>query len=255
MDLWHALVLGVVEGVTEFLPISSTGHLIIASKLLGMAQTDFLKTFDIAIQLGAILSVVALYGRSLLIDLEVIKRVAAAFIPTAVLGLLFYKFVKDVLLGNTQVVLWALLLGGIVLVVFEMTHREKRDAIDDIKKMSLTQAVIIGVFQALAMIPGVSRSGATILGGLCLGVSRKAIVEFSFLLACPTMAAATGLDLIKSAHDFSIDQFSFLAVGFLAAFAVGILSIQFLLYFVRNNNFIWFGIYRIIAAVFLFKLL
>ena len=113
----------------------------------------------------------------------------------------------------------------------------------------------IGVFQSLAMIPGVSRSAATIIGGLFLGVSRKAIVEFSFLLACPTMAAATGLDLIKSAHEFSTDQFSFLTVGFLASFAVGILSIQFLLYFVKNNNFISFGVYRIIVALLLFKFL
>ena len=255
MDLFHALILGIVEGVTEFLPISSTGHLMIASKLLGMAQTDFLKTFDIAIQLGAILSVVVLYWRSLLVDLEVIKRIAAAFIPTAVLGLLFYKFVKTVLLESTQVVLWALFLGGIFLVVFELLHKEKRDAISDIKQMTLFQAAVIGGFQAIAMIPGVSRSAATIIGGLCLGVSRKTIVEFSFLLACPTMAAATGLDLLKSAHDFSMNQFSFLAVGFLAAFAVGIMSIQFLLFFVRNNNFISFGIYRIIAAVLLFKLL
>ncbi len=255
MDLLHALILGVVEGVTEFLPISSTGHLIITSKLLGMARTDFLKTFDIAIQLGAILSVAVLYWRSLLVDFEVIKRVAAAFIPTAVIGLIFYKFVKEVLLDSTQVVLWSLLVGGVVLVVFELMYREKNGAIDDVKQLSLGQAALIGVFQSIAMIPGVSRSAATILGGLCLGVSRKAIVEFSFLLACPTMAAATGLDLIKSAHAFTADQFSFLAVGFLAAFAVGILSIQFLLYFVRNNNFIWFGVYRIVVALLLFKFL
>ena len=253
--MFHALILGVVEGVTEFLPISSTGHLIIASKLLGMAQTDFLKTFDIAIQLGAILSVVVLYWKSLLVDIEVIKRVAAAFIPTAVLGFGLYKVVKKVLLGNTHVVLWSLLLGGIFLVVFELLHKEKRDAIDDIKHITLPQAAIIGVFQSIAMIPGVSRSAATIIGGLCLGIGRKTIVEFSFLLACPTMAAATGLDLLKSAHDFSMDQFSFLAIGFFAAFAVGIISIQFLLFFVRNNNFISFGIYRIIAAIILFKLL
>lgn len=255
MDLLHALILGIVEGITEFLPISSTGHLIITSKLLGMARTDFLKTFDIAIQLGAILSVVVLYWRSLLVDLEVIKRVAAAFIPTAVIGLIFYKFVKEILLGSTQVVLWSLLVGGVVLVVFELMYREKNGAINDVKQLSLGQAALIGVFQSIAMIPGVSRSAATILGGLCLGVSRKTIVEFSFLLACPTMAAATGLDLIKSAHTFTADQFSFLAVGFLAAFAVGILSIQFLLYFVRNNNFIWFGVYRIIFALLLFKFL
>lgn len=253
MDLLHALILGVVEGVTEFLPISSTGHLIIASKLLGMARTDFLKTFDIAIQLGAILSVVVLYWRSLLVDLEVIKRVAAAFVPTAVLGFIVYKFVKEVLLDSAQVVLWSLLIGGVVLIVFELLHREKKDALTEIKEMSLGQAALIGVFQSIAMIPGVSRSAATILGGLCLGMSRKAIVEFSFLLACPTMAAATALDIVKSAHDFTTDQTAFLAVGFLSAFAVGILSIQFLLYFVRNHSFIWFGVYRIVFALVLLR--
>lgn len=255
MDLFHALILGIVEGITEFLPISSTGHLMIAGKLLGLPQTEFLKTFDIAIQLGAILSVVALYWRSLLVDVEVIKRVAAAFIPTAILGFGLYKFVKSVLLGNVYVVLWSLLVGGIVLIVFETFYKEKENTISDIKQMSLLQAVVIGCFQAIAMIPGVSRSAATIIGGLSLGMNRKTIVEFSFLLACPTMAAATGLDLLKSAHDFSAAQFSFLAVGFISSFVVGILSIRFLLYFVRNHNFISFGVYRIIAAILLFKLI
>jgi undecaprenyl-diphosphatase len=255
MDLFQALILGIVEGVTEFLPISSTGHLILTSKLLGMEQTDFLKTFDIAIQLGAILSVVALYWRSLLVDSVVIQRVAAAFLPTAVIGFILYKFIKGFLLGNTAVVLWALLVGGILLIVFELIHRERFDAVDTIREMPLLTAMWIGVFQAVSVIPGVSRSAATILGGLCLGVSRKTIVEFSFLLAVPTMLAATILDLSHSAHQFSIDQFGFLSVGFLSAFAVGILSIQFLLYFVKNNNFIVFGVYRIVIALVLFKIL
>jgi undecaprenyl-diphosphatase len=255
MDLFHALILGIVEGITEFLPISSTGHLILTSKLLGMAQTDFLKTFDIAIQLGAILSVVALYWRSLLVDTAVMTRVAAAFLPTAVIGFVLYKFVKKMLLGNSTVVLWALLLGGIFLVVFELIHREKFDAVDNIKGMPLLTAVWIGVIQSLAVIPGVSRSAATIIGGLCFGVSRKTIVEFSFLLAVPTMLAATVLDLAKSYHQFSLDQFGFLSIGFLSAFAVGILSIQFLLFFVKNNNFMAFGIYRILIALLLFKIL
>jgi undecaprenyl-diphosphatase len=255
MDLFHALILGIVEGITEFLPVSSTGHLILTSKLLRMEQTDFLTTFDIAIQLGAILSVVVLYWRSLLVDMAVIKRVAAAFLPTAVIGFVLYKFIKHHLLGSAAVVLWALFLGGIALIVFEMLHREKFDAVDDIKAMPVLTAVWIGVAQSLAVIPGVSRSAATILGGLCLGVSRKTIVEFSFLLAVPTMMAATAFDLVKSAHEFSFDQMGFLSVGFFSAFAVGILSIQFLLYFVKNNNFIVFGIYRILVALLLFKIL
>jgi undecaprenyl-diphosphatase len=255
MDLLHALILGIVEGITEFLPVSSTGHLILTSKLLGMEQTDFLKTFDIAIQLGAILSVVALYWRSLLVEFAVIKRVAAAFLPTAVIGFLLYEFIKTFLLGNAAVVLWAMLLGGVFLIAFEMIHREKFDAVDDIKSMPLRTAVWVGVFQALAVVPGVSRSAATIIGGLCLGISRKTIVEFSFLLAVPTMLTATIFDISKSAHEFSMDQIGFLSVGFLSAFAVGILSIQFLLYFVKNHNFIVFGVYRIFIALLLFKIL
>jgi len=255
MDLFHALILGIVEGVTEFLPVSSTGHLILTAKLLGMEQTEFLKTFDIAIQLGAILSVVALYWRSLLVDVAVIQRVAAAFIPTAVIGFVLYKFIKTYLLGSATVVLWALFLGGVFLIIFELIHREKFDAVDNIKNMPLLTAVWVGVFQAISVIPGVSRSAATIIGGLCLGVSRKTIVEFSFLLAVPTMLAATVLDISKSAHAFSMDQLGFLSVGFFSAFAVGILSIQFLLFFVKNNNFIAFGVYRILIALLLFKVL
>lgn len=249
MDLRHAFIFGIVEGITEFLPISSTGHLILTGKLLGFPQSDFLKTFEIAIQLGAILSVVVLYWKSLLMNFEVLKRVAAAFIPTAVLGLVLYKIIKKFLLSSSEVVLWSLFLGGIFLVIFELFHREKEDAHTDLSGIPYSKAILIGVFQSLAMIPGVSRSAATICGGLLLGVKRKTIVEFSFLLAVPTMLAATALDLLKSASSFSADQMGFLGVGFIVSFIVAILSIRFLLFFIKNNNFIPFGIYRIAVAL------
>ncbi len=191
MDILQAAILGVVEGLTEFLPISSTGHLILASRLLGLEQTEFLKTFEIAIQFGAILSVVALYWRRLLVDPRVMARVAAAFVPTAILGFGLYKIVKKYLLSSETVVLWALVVGGIVLIVFERFHKEKDDHLDDVAAIPFSRCVLLGVFQALAMIPGVSRSGATVIGGLALGLKRRTIVEFSFLLAVPTMAAAT----------------------------------------------------------------
>src|SRR5262245_58241348 len=140
MDLFHALILGIVEGVTEFLPISSTAHLILTSKLLGMPQTSFLKTFDIAIQLGAILSVVVLYWRSLLVDFEVIKRVAAAFIPTAIIGFLLYKVIKGVLMENTQIILWSMLLGGIFLIIFEKIHKKEQASIEEIRNLPLHKA-------------------------------------------------------------------------------------------------------------------
>lgn len=248
MNIIDAVILGVVEGISEFLPISSTGHLILASKVLGLPATEFVKSFEIVIQLGAILSVVVLYGKSLLVDTKILQRVAIAFIPTAVIGLLVYKLVKKFLLGNSMVVVWSLLIGGILLIVFELLHKEKGDARDDLRTMPLMTAFWIGVFQAIAVVPGVSRSAATIIGGLMLGLKRRTIVEFSFLLAIPTMAAAAGLDLLKSGHDFTGQQMSCLAVGFIVSFIVALLSIKFLLHFIKNNNFIPFGIYRIVVA-------
>jgi undecaprenyl-diphosphatase len=250
MSLWQTILMGIVEGITEFLPVSSTGHLILTSRLLNITQSNFLSSFEIAIQLGAILAVVLLYWKSLILEKEVLKRVMAAFIPTAVLGLFFYKFIKEVLMGSELVVVWALLIGGIILIVFEVLYKEKETSLDEIKTLSYKQSVLIGVFQSFAMVPGVSRSAATIIGGLSLGLKRKTIVEFSFLLAVPTMAAATGFDIIKNAADFSVDQIGLLAVGFMCAFFVAIVSIKFLLYFIKNHNFVVFGIYRIVIALF-----
>lgn len=249
MDFLQALILGIVQGISEFLPISSTGHLILTSKLLGISSTEFLKTFEIAIQSGSILSVVVLYAQRLMRDFELVKKVAAAFIPTAIVGFVLYKVIKKFLLGNSDVVVWALLLGGVFLIIFEMFHKEDEHAIDDPAKIPYKTAIMIGLFQSLAMIPGVSRSAATIIGGLILGLKRRTIVEFSFLLAVPTMLAATGLDLLKSAPSFTLDQFYVLGVGFVSAFVVSIVAIKFLLNFIKNNNFIPFGIYRIIVAI------
>jgi len=241
--------MGVVEGITEFLPISSTGHLILTSRLLNITQSDFLSSFEITIQLGAILAVVLLYWKSLILDKEVLKRVLAAFIPTAVIGLIFYKIIKQVLMGNELVVAWSLLIGGIILIVFEFFYKEKDTAHTEIGAISYKQAVLIGLFQSFAMVPGVSRSAATIIGGLSLGLNRKTIVEFSFLLAVPTMAAATGLDMIKNAAAFSVDQIGLLVVGFFVAFFVAIFSIKLLLYFIKNHDFMIFGIYRVAISL------
>ena len=249
MTIFDALILGIVEGISEFLPISSTGHLILASRIFGISPTEFVKTFEIAIQLGAILSVVVLYWRKLLVDLEVIKRVAAAFLPTAVIGLIAYKFVKRYLLGSSDVVVWALFLGGIFLVLFELIHREKKDAVANVTAISYKQAVLIGLFQALAIVPGVSRAAATIIGGLALGLRRGVIVEFSFLLAVPTMLAATLLDLYKSAGAFNGDQIVLLGTGFATSFIVALFAIKFLIHFIKKHNFVPFGIYRILAAL------
>jgi undecaprenyl-diphosphatase len=254
MTLLQAAFLGAVEGITEFLPISSTAHLVLTSTLLRIAQTDFQKSFEIIIQLGAILSVLVLYWRSFL-RMEVLLRLFVAFLPTAVIGLLVYKILKQYLLGSTPVILSSLLLGGIALIVFEYWHPAAHSGEDrrgggiaDVANITWTQAVCIGLFQSVAIIPGVSRSAATIVGGLLLGIKRKTIVDFSFLLAVPTMAAATALDLLKSSHAFSLSQVDLLVAGFLASFVVALLSIVWLLRFIRSHTFVPFGIYRIVLV-------
>ena len=249
MNLLHALIFGIVEGITEFLPVSSTGHLILTAQVLGLKQSEFMKSFEIAIQLGAILAVMSLYWKSFFLNLEALKRVMVAFIPTAILGCAFYKIIKKSLFASDGVVIWSLLLGGLFLIIFEWRHKEKEDALEDFSKLSYGKATLIGVFQSIAMIPGVSRSAATIIGGLTLGMKRKTIVEFSFLLAVPTMLAATGLDLLKNASSFSQSQFIFLSVGFIASFAVAVLSIQCFLHFVKRHSLILFGFYRVTLAI------
>ena len=176
------------------------------------------------------------------------KKVVVAFIPTGIMGLTLYKLIKQFLLGSSTIVLWSLFLGGVFLIVFEMWHREKEDAVADVSDISFRQALIIGCFQSIAMIPGVSRSAATIVGGLLLGLKRKVIVEFSFLLAVPTMLAATAYDLLKSGSRFSMDQAQFLAVGFITSFVVALLSIKFLMHYIQTHTFIAFGVYRIVLV-------
>jgi undecaprenyl-diphosphatase len=248
MTLLQSIILGIVEGITEFLPISSTGHLILASRLLGLSQTDFQKSFEIAIQLGAIGSVIMLYWGQFF-EPAVLGRLIAAFIPTGLIGFALYHVVKTYLFGSDVVVLWALGLGGVALIVFELLHKERDDAVADVTSIPYSKAVLIGLFQSLSIVPGVSRAGATIVGGLILGLSRTTIVEFSFLLAVPTMLAATGYDLLKNASSFEAQQLGVLAAGFIASFCVALLSIKFLLAFVRTHTFIPFGIYRIAVAL------
>ncbi|MDP3142353.1 MAG: undecaprenyl-diphosphate phosphatase [Candidatus Omnitrophota bacterium] len=249
MNLFTAFILGIVEGITEFLPVSSTGHLILTAQFLRLSQSEFLKSFEIAIQLGAILSVMVLYWKKIFVDFKIAKRLLAAFIPTAIIGFIFYKLIKKYLLGNSYVVIWSLFLGGIFLIIFELLHRKEEETIDELSAISYKQSFIIGIFQSLAVIPGVSRAAATIIGGLILGLKRKTIVEFSFLLAVPTMLAATAWDLIKNARGFTSGEFGFMAVGFFTSFLVAIIAVRFLLYFIRQHSFIVFGVYRILIAI------
>lgn len=251
MNIIDIIILGIVEGITEFLPVSSTGHLILTAKYLGYTQTGFLKSFEIFIQLGAILAVVVLYGRTLLRKKEVWTRIMAAFVPTAVIGFLLYKLVKNYLFESHMLIAWSLFWGGLVIVIFDLFHKDENSRIEDIEQIPYKTAVIIGLFQTIAIIPGVSRSAASIIGGLMMGIKRKAVVEFSFLLAVPTILAATCYDLLKSSGDLNPDQFGYFALGFLVSFVVALFSIKFLLQFIKRFNFIPFGIYRILLFIFI----
>lgn len=251
MNAVDAIILGIVEGITEFLPISSTGHLILFADLLNLPETDFLKTFQVVIQLGAIGAIVTLYWRKLLFDRELIQKIFVALLPAIGIGFIFYTLIRQLFESSLTVVV-ALFVGGLVLILFELWHRQQTDAGLELEALSYKTAFGIGLFQTLSVIPGVSRAGATILGGLVLGLKRKAIVEFSFLLAVPTMLAATTLDLWKHGALFGAADFKLLLIGFVTAFIVAILAVKFLLRYIETHTFIAFGVYRIIVAFFFF---
>lgn len=244
--------MGIVEGFTEFLPISSTGHLILAGKVLSIPQTEFLKSFEIIIQLGAIAAVVFLYF-NLFFKAKDLKKIIIGTVPTALIGFGLYAIIKNNLLGSEHVVIWAMLIGGLLLILFEFLYKGPDVESEEIYEITYMQSFVMGLFQALAVIPGVSRSAATIIGGLLMGIPRRTVVEFSFLLAVPTIAGASALDIYHNPGVFSNGNLPLLAVGFITAFIVAIFSIKFLLRYVQNNTFIPFGVYRILLAlVFLF---
>lgn len=257
MTFIDAIILGIIEGITEFLPISSTGHLILAGHLMGLdINSDFVKSFQIVIQMGAICAVLVLYWRSFL-SVPVLLRLLCGFLPTAIIGFTLYPFLKEYLLGNPMIVVTSLAIGGLLLILFELFYPKANEDVEQkVTDVTYKQAFIIGLFQSVALIPGVSRSAATIVGGLILGLQRVTIVEFSFLLAVPTMTAATGYDILKNYEIFSADAALLLLVGFTTAFFVALLVITSLLKFIKKHTFIPFGIYRIIlAAVFFFFIL
>lgn len=249
MNPVQALLLSIVEGITEFLPISSTGHLILAIDLLGLPKSEFVKSFEIIVQLGAILAVVVFYWNTFTKNKKVWHKILTAFIPSAIIGFILYKLIRQYLLGNTGITLIALFLGGIIFILVEKYFKEKEHHLQHIERLSFSKALLIGLFQAISVIPGVSRAGATIIGGLFMGFDRKTAVEFSFLLAVPTMLAATALDLVKTGVHFTSSEISVLAIGFVGAFLTALATIKFFLQYIQKNTFTSFGIYRIILSV------
>lgn len=260
MNILQTLILSVVEGITEFLPISSTGHLILVSNLLKIPQTEFVKSFEIIIQFGAILAIVVIYFKKLILnfDFKLWKNILIAFLPSTIFGLLFYKLIKTYFIGSSIVVIWSLLIGGIVMLIFEKLFKKKNKQslpLSGKEEFRNKDYLLIGLFQVFSMIPGVSRAFATIFGGMVVGMKREKATEFSFFLAIPTMFAASALDLVKT--DLSIwtgSDFKILILGFIGSFVTAYITVKWLIKFVQNNNFNIFGWYRIILALLFFVL-
>jgi len=245
MTTTQAILLAIIEGLTEFLPISSTGHMIIGTSLLGLQPDEFVKMFTVNIQFGAILSVVVLYWKRFFQSLDFYYKLIIAFIPAAIFGVLLHKQI-DELLGSVETVAVALLLGGIVLMFVDkyFAANEKQPE----KNISYLSSLIIGFFQVISMIPGVSRSGATIVGGLSQKLSRKQAAEFSFFLAVPTMAAATCFELLKNYKMIDSSNIKLLLIGNVVAFIVALIAIKAFIGILNKYGFKYFGIYRIIIG-------
>jgi undecaprenyl-diphosphatase len=257
MDTIQSIIIAIVEGLTEFLPISSTGHMIITEKLLNLSQNDFSKVFTVAIQLGAILAVVVLYWKKF-VDFKnwrFYAKLVAAVMPAIILGFLFSKKI-DALLESSITVAISMLAGGVILIFIDDVFKEH--TIHDEKEVSFTRAILIGVWQCLAMIPGVSRSAASIIGGMQQKLTRNAAAEFSFFLAVPTMLAATGYKLLKYYKEyggFSSNEIKQLAIGNVVAFIVALLAIKFFIGFLKKHGFRVWGYYRIIVGIILLVLI
>jgi undecaprenyl-diphosphatase len=257
MDTIQAIIIAIVEGLTEFIPISSTGHMIITSKFLGVDQNEFTKMFTVAIQLGAILAVVVLYWKKFFdfSNLKFYLKLMVGVLPALVLGLLFSDKI-DELLESTTTVAITLLAGGIVLVFIDKLFT--RHTIHEEKEVSFLKSFIIGCWQCLALIPGMSRSAASIIGGMQQQLTRSAAAEFSFFLAVPTMLAATGYKLLKHYQltgGFTGEEIKLLAIGNIVAFVVALLAIKFFIGFLTKHGFRVWGIYRIIVGILLLVLI
>ena len=249
MSIFQAIILAIIEGLTEFLPVSSTGHMIIGSSVLGIAENPFVKNYTVIIQFGAILSVLVLYWKRFFKSIDFYIKLFVAFLPAAVIGFLASDYI-DMLLENVIVVAVTLLLGGIFLLFVDKIFEQNEKNPDS--EPTLKNAFIIGVFQVIAMIPGVSRSAATIIGGLTQKLTRKAAAEFSFFLAVPTMFAATSYKLLKiyqSETGFTSHDIQVLAVGNIVAFIVALLAIKLFIGFLTKHGFKVFGWYRIVVGL------
>ncbi len=249
MDIFQSVIMGIVEGFTEFLPISSTGHMIIVGDWLGLEQNHFVKAYEIIIQFAAILAVVLNYKEKFSPKkINLWMKLAVAFVPLGAVGFLFAKQIKA--LFSIEIVALMFIIGGIIFLAVEKFYKPKEHFVDDVEKVSYKQALWIGIAQIFALIPGTSRAGSTIIGAMLVGLTRKASAEFSFLLAFPVMCATTGYDILKHHNElFMNSNFTVLAVGFVVSFVVAYATIKLFLKFLERFTFVSFGIYRILFGI------
>jgi undecaprenyl-diphosphatase len=248
MSYLQAIILAVIEGLTEFLPISSTGHMILAQSLMNIQSDEFIKTFEIVIQLGAILAVLVLYIKRFIVGITIYLKLMVAFLPTGIAGLLAYKFIKQYLF-NPFIVSFSLVAGGVILILLDMWSEHRSAKYKDIEDITYGGALKIGVIQCVSMIPGVSRAAATIFGGIFAGFDRKQAAEFSFLLAIPTMFAATAKDLWESRDLLTTDAVALLLTGSVIAFIVAAIAVKAFISFLTRYGFKHFGYYRILLGI------
>ena len=255
MTVFESIILGIIEGFTEFLPISSTGHLIVASEFLGLEQTNLNKAFEVIIQFAAILAVILTYPSKFTFKhFDLWTKVFIAFLPIAALGFVFSEQVKAMF--NIEIVAWMFIVGGIIFLIVEKFYKEGETHTLDVEDVTYKQAIWIGIAQIFALIPGTSRAGASIIGAMLVGLNRKTSAEFSFLLAFPVMCATTAYDLLKH-HDelFVASNLINLAVGFIVSFIVAFLTIKLFLKFLESFTFVAFGVYRILFGILLLIIL
>lgn len=249
MTLIQVIILSFVEGFTEFLPVSSTGHLILVSNILKVPQTEFLKSFEIIIQIGAILAVVFLYKNKLLKSRRIWSKILTAFIPTGIVGFFLYRYIRDFLLTNEIVTVISLFIGGIILIILEYKYKDFKNNLAEIENISYKKALFIGIIQSISVIPGISRAASAIIGGRLSGFTRESAVVFSFLLAIPTIFAAGIYDFTKNGLTFSNYEYVLLITGFTFSFCIAVITIKFFIKYIQKNTFISFGVYRVFLAL------
>jgi undecaprenyl-diphosphatase len=248
MTITQSIIIAIIEGLTEFLPVSSTGHMILAAAAMNIHEEEFVKTFEIFIQLGAILAIALMYIKRFFQGINIYLKLLAAFIPTAIIGLLAYDYIKAYLF-NPIVVSVSLIVGGIILIFIDKKVVNQETTVKEVEDITYKNAFFIGLFQCLSMVPGTSRAAATIIGGVFNGLNKKQATEFSFLLAVPTMMAASGYDLLKTDLVFTNNQLLLLGIGTMVAFITAWFAVKVFLQFVSKNGFTAFGYYRIVLGI------